>query len=65
MNKFFEILNYVLKALAIDEKIGYPEYLGSTNTSELENMYREVRNNSIFYYLFFIMLVYFQCIVYK
>ncbi|CAF3300718.1 unnamed protein product [Rotaria socialis] len=29
------------KALAIDEKIGYPEYLGSTNMTELENMYKE------------------------
>ena len=31
-----------VKALAIDEKIGYPEYLAGTNTSELERMYREV-----------------------
>ncbi|CAF3792998.1 unnamed protein product [Rotaria sp. Silwood1] len=29
------------KALAIDEKIGYPEYLGSTNTLELDKMYQE------------------------
>ncbi|CAF2098157.1 unnamed protein product [Rotaria magnacalcarata] len=29
------------KALAIDEKIGYPEYLGSNNMTELENMYKE------------------------
>lgn len=36
-------LNNYLKALAIDEKIGYPEYLGSTNTSELEQMYRDVK----------------------
>ncbi|CAF5062062.1 unnamed protein product, partial [Rotaria sp. Silwood1] len=28
-------------ALAIDEKIGYPEYLGSTNTLELDKMYQE------------------------
>jgi len=56
----------VLQALEIDEKIGYPEYLGSTNTSELEYMYREVRNNySFFTYLFFVLLVYFQCIVCK
>ncbi len=31
------------KARVIDEKIGYPEYLSNSNTSELENMYREVR----------------------
>lgn len=30
------------KAMAIDEKIGYPEYVASSNTSELERMYREV-----------------------
>ncbi|UJR14935.1 hypothetical protein I4U23_001917 [Adineta vaga] len=29
------------KAVAIDEKIGYPEYVGSSNTSELEKMYSE------------------------
>lgn len=40
------IMNYnVLKALAIDEKIGYPDYLGSSNTSELERMYQGVRND--------------------
>ncbi|CAF1552281.1 unnamed protein product, partial [Rotaria sp. Silwood1] len=29
------------KALAIDEKIGYPDYLGSTNTSTLDKMYQD------------------------
>lgn len=32
----------LFKALAIDEKIGYPEYLADANTTELERMYREV-----------------------
>ena len=31
-----------LKALAIDEKIGYPEYLGDTNNTELERVYADV-----------------------
>ena len=34
--------DFSFKALAIDEKIGYPEYVASSNTSELERMYREV-----------------------
>ncbi|CAF0915198.1 unnamed protein product [Adineta ricciae] len=29
------------KALAIDEKIGYPDYLGSDNTTQLETQYAE------------------------
>jgi hypothetical protein len=33
----------VLQALEIDEKIGYPEYLGSDNVTELEEDYAEVR----------------------
>jgi hypothetical protein len=33
----------LIKALAIDEKIGYPEYLGSDNVTELEEDYAEVR----------------------
>lgn len=35
------------KALAIDEKIGYPEYLGSNNATELENDYQEVSKKSL------------------
>ena len=31
-----------LKAMAIDEKIGYPEYLGYANNTELERIYAEV-----------------------
>ncbi|CAF4111817.1 unnamed protein product [Rotaria sp. Silwood2] len=31
----------VEKALAIDEKIGYPDYLGSTNTTTLDKMYQD------------------------
>jgi len=39
----------VLQALEIDEKIGYPEYLGSDNVTELEEDYAEVRKkNKIF-----------------
>lgn len=38
---------FFLQASAIDEKIGYPEYLSSSNTSELETMYREVGKNSL------------------
>jgi hypothetical protein len=48
MIKFQRIL---MQALAIDEKIGYPEYLGSDNVTELENDYVEVRpttNTKIF-----------------
>ncbi len=33
----------LIKALAIDEKIGYPEYIGSDNVTELEEDYAEVR----------------------
>ena len=33
------------KALAIDEKIGYPEYLNSDNITELEQDYAEVKEN--------------------
>ncbi|CAF2913669.1 unnamed protein product [Rotaria sp. Silwood2] len=29
------------KALVIDEKIGYPDFLGSNNTTQLEKMYQE------------------------
>ncbi|CAF1425917.1 unnamed protein product [Rotaria magnacalcarata] len=29
------------KALAIDEKIGYPEYMASSNLTEIENMYKD------------------------
>ncbi len=32
-----------MQASAIDEKIGYPEYLGSDNVTELENDYTQVR----------------------
>jgi hypothetical protein len=43
----------VLQALEIDEKIGYPEYLGSDNVTELEEDYAEVRKNKQnFYYIF-------------
>ena len=37
-----QFFNDLFKALAIDEKIGYPEFLNSRNTSQLEQMYREV-----------------------
>jgi len=33
----------LIKALAIDEKIGYPEYIGSDNVTELEEDYADVR----------------------
>lgn len=34
--------SFSFQALSIDEKIGYPDYLGSDNTTELENDYAEV-----------------------
>lgn len=37
--------NISLQALAIDEKIGYPEYLEGSNVTELENDYVSVRSN--------------------
>ncbi|CAF3726969.1 unnamed protein product [Rotaria sp. Silwood1] len=38
------------KALVIDEKIGYPDFLGSSNTTELEKMYQDyVFNDSYIY----------------
>ena len=32
----------LFQATAIDEKIGYPEYLGSTDAQELEKIYADV-----------------------
>ncbi|CAF3841000.1 unnamed protein product [Rotaria sp. Silwood1] len=38
------------QALVIDEKIGYPDFLGSSNTTELEKMYQDyVFNDSYIY----------------
>lgn len=40
----------IIQALAIDEKIGYPEYLGSNNVTVLETDYDEVRTQFVFIY---------------
>ncbi len=54
MIKFYMIL---IKASAIDEKIGYPEFLGSDNITELEEEYVEVREKNKFYYDIYIYLI--------
>ncbi len=51
MIKFDMIL---IKASAIDEKIGYPELLGSDNVTELEEEFAEVREKNKFDYDIFI-----------
>ena len=35
-----------LQAQFIDQKIGYPDYLGSDNNTQLEKYYQEVRNHA-------------------
>ncbi|CAF1080903.1 unnamed protein product, partial [Rotaria sordida] len=41
------------KALVIDEKIGYPDFLGSSNATELEKMYQDyIFNDSYIYNVF-------------
>ncbi len=63
----YEQKKNIFKALSIDEKIGYPEYLGSMNTTELEKMYREVWKSYFLIpieYLLFWLIVYFWCIIY-
>jgi len=52
MIKFDMIL---IKASAIDEKIGYPEFLGSDNVTELEEDFAEVREKNKFDYDIFIL----------
>ena len=39
---------FCFKAEAIDEKIGYPEYLGSSNFTTLEQLYADVTSKLCF-----------------
>lgn len=56
---------YKLQAHAINEKIGYPDFLDGDNMTQLENEYTEVfPNNEGLLDLFFSLLEYLRYIVY-
>ncbi len=59
---------FILQANAIDQQIGYPDYLNDDNNTKLEHDYADVKKynaESLGVFLLLIILVYIQFVVYK